>query len=175
MLARPSFFAPIAPPWAGRAAPARLGRGGWPRGQPVVAGGEESADVGEAVLLRAHRAAVGVAEDLADDLFHRTVLLPRLARLDEEGVLGEAAGVDVEGDAELAAELRSRLDVGEGDRLAAARVVGQGQHAEGDIVARLLEQLAEPRQGHVPPERMARVRRPPPRTAGGAAPGPCSP
>ena len=104
--------------------------------QLLVAAGQEAADVGQAVLLGAHGAAVGVAEDLAHDLGDRAVGLPRLALLDEPGVLGEAAGVDVEGDAELAAELGDGLDVGQRDRLAAAGVVGQGEHAERDVLAR---------------------------------------
>ena len=44
--------------------------------QILVAAGEEAADVGEAVLLGAHGAAVGVAEDLAHDLGDRAVPCP---------------------------------------------------------------------------------------------------
>ena len=62
----------------------------------VVVGAQEAADVGHAVLLRAHRAAVGEREHLARDVEEREVGEARLARLDEVGVLGEAAGVEIE-------------------------------------------------------------------------------
>ena len=63
-------------------------------GQRVVVHGQEAADVGQAVLLGAHRAAVGEGGHLAHDVGDRPVGLPGLALLDEPGVLGEAAGVE---------------------------------------------------------------------------------
>ena len=65
-------------------------------GHVVVVQGQEAADVDQGVLLGAHGAAVGVAEELARDLLDAPVLLPGLAPLDEPGVLGEAGAVQEE-------------------------------------------------------------------------------
>ncbi|HUG42489.1 MAG TPA: hypothetical protein VMM12_18645 [Longimicrobiales bacterium] len=48
-------------------------------GQSGVVGGQQPADVGEAVLLRGERAAVGEAEDLADDVGDVALRLALLA------------------------------------------------------------------------------------------------
>jgi hypothetical protein len=61
--------------------------------------------IGEGVLLRAHRHAVGVSEHVAHDVDQRAPALSRLALPDEPGVLGEAASID---DERLAEAMRQR-------------------------------------------------------------------
>ena len=61
-----------------------------------VVQGHEAADVHQRVLLGAHGAAVGMAEELAGDLLDAAILLAGLAPLDEPGVLGEARAVEVQ-------------------------------------------------------------------------------
>ncbi len=63
-------------------------------GQVVVAHGEPAADVGQAVLLGAHRHAVGERRHLPHDVGDVALGLAGLALADEPGVLGEAAGVE---------------------------------------------------------------------------------
>ena len=82
-------------------------------GQRVVAHREPAADVGEAVLLGAHRHAVGEGRHLAHDVGDRTVGLARLAGLDEPRVLGEPAGVEEERHAVAVAD---RADLRAGSR-----------------------------------------------------------
>jgi hypothetical protein len=65
-------------------------------GELVVVDREPAADVGERILLRAHRHPVGKHGDLADDLRDRAVALAGLALADQPCVLGEAAGVEEE-------------------------------------------------------------------------------
>ena len=71
----------------------------------VVVQRQEAADVGHAVLLGAHRAAVGVAEHLLGDRQRRLIGVALFAQLDEPGVLGEAAGIEEEGDAVAMAQI----------------------------------------------------------------------
>ncbi len=66
--------------------------------QQIVVGAEKSADVGHAVFLGAHGAAVAEGEHLLGNLLGSFVLIAGLAQLDEVGVLGEAAGVKVQRD-----------------------------------------------------------------------------
>ena len=65
-------------------------------GEHVVVGAEEAANVGHAVFFGGHGAAVAQAEHLLRNLFRSFVGVAGLAKLDEPGVLGEAAGVEVE-------------------------------------------------------------------------------
>ena len=108
------------------------------RAQLGVARGEEAAHVDDGVLLGAHGAAVGQVAHLAHDLAHRLVGVAGLAQLDEVGVLGDAAGVEVERLAVLAADLGDGAHVGQRDRLAAAGVVGDGDHDERDALGAVL-------------------------------------
>ena len=64
----------------------------------------------------------------------RAVRLSFLAQLDEVGILGEAAGVDIERDAVLAADRRDGARIRERYRLPAAGVVGDGEHADRDLL-----------------------------------------
>jgi hypothetical protein len=119
-------------------------------GQLVVVGRQESPDVGEPVLLGRHRAAVGVGEHLAGDVSSRTVRESLLALLDEERVLRESTGVQIERDVMLSADLRDGPYVGHRDGLAPARVVGDGQHAHGDpLRAHFVDQRPEGTDVHV--------------------------
>ena len=104
-------------------------------GEQVVVGAEESADVGHAVFLGAHGAAVAEGEHLLGDLLGSFVLVAGLAELDEVGVLGEAAGVKVQRDVVAAAERADLAGIGHGDGLAAAGVVGDGEHDERNALA----------------------------------------
>ena len=65
---------------------------------------QEAADVDHAVLLGRHGAAVGQANISRAISIGRPVGVARLPQLDEVGVLGEAAGVEEERDAVLAAD-----------------------------------------------------------------------
>ena len=99
---------------------------------------QPAADVGEAVLLRRHRHAVGERRHLAHDVGDRPVGLARLALLDEPGVLGEAAGVEEQRHAVAVADRAHRAQVLERDRLAAARVVGDGHEHDRDALGAAL-------------------------------------
>ncbi len=86
----------------------------------VVIAAEEAADIREGVLLGGEGAAIGEREHLLRDLFGRPCGVAGLALPDEPGVLGEAAGIQVERNAVSGADALHRLDVGQGYRLAAA-------------------------------------------------------
>ena len=99
----------------------------------VVVGAEQAADVGEGVLLGGEGAAVGEREHLLRDLFRRPIGVAGLALADEPGVLGEAAGVQVERESVAGTDGFDGLDVGHRDGLAAAGVVGDGEHDQRDV------------------------------------------
>ena len=101
------------------------------------------ADVGEAVLLGRHRAAVGQGEHLLRDRLRRAVSAALLADLDEVRVLGEAAGVEEEGLAVAVAQLPHAAQVLERDRLPAAGVVGDRHHHERHALAVCLQRPLE--------------------------------
>ena len=92
-----------------------------------------------------------------DDVDDRTVRLARLAGLDEPRVLGEPAGVEEQRDAVAVAHGTDRAQVLERDRLAAARVVRDGDEDDRDAVAVGVEQGLEPSDVHVPLERVDRL------------------
>ncbi len=64
---------------------------------------EETADVGEPVLFRRHRAAIGEAEHLSRDVARRLRAVALFALLHEPGVLGKPARVQEERLAEAVA------------------------------------------------------------------------
>ena len=105
-------------------------------GERVVVHGQPAADVGQAVLLGAHRHAVGEGGHLADDVGDGDAAVARLALVDEPGVLGEAAGVEEERQAVAVADLAHAAQVGHRDRLAAARVVGHGHEDDRHVGGR---------------------------------------
>src|ERR1700686_3196935 len=92
----------------------------FPLGEGAVVGAKESAVVGHAVFFGGHGAAVAVVEHFLRDFFGRFIFVAGFAEFDEVGILGEAAGVEVERDAMLAAEGADGFDVLHGDGLAAA-------------------------------------------------------
>ena len=95
-------------------------------------------------------------EHLLGDALHRHVGVARLAHLDEHGVLGEAAGVE---DERLAVAVQERgvgAQVLHRHRLAAAGVVGDGDHPEGDAVGLPPEQRLDPAEVDVPLEGVER-------------------
>ncbi len=104
-------------------------------GEDVVVGAEEAADVGHAVFLGAHGASVTEREHFLGNLLGSFVGVAGLAEFDEVGVLGEAAGVEVERDVVLVADGADGASVFHGDGLAASGVIGDGEHDEGDAVA----------------------------------------
>ena len=68
-------------------------------------------------------------EHLLGDAFRGPIGVARLALVDEPGVFGEAAGVQIERECHAArSHALDRLDVGHGDRLPAAGVIGDGEH-----------------------------------------------
>ena len=104
-------------------------------GEDVVVGAEEATDVGHAVFFGGHGAAVAVAEHLLCYFFRSFVGVAGLAEFDEPGVLGEAAGVEVERDVVALADGADRADVLHGNGLAASGVVRDGEHDERDVFA----------------------------------------
>ena len=81
-------------------------------GQIVVIEGQETADIGHAVLLGAHRAAVGVRKHFLGDLERGPVGVTRFALLDEPGVLCKAAGIQDQRNAVGTAELAGGAEIG---------------------------------------------------------------
>ncbi len=128
------------------------------RASSAIARGEEAAHVHDGVLLGAHRRALGQRAHLADDLAHALLGVSGLAELDEVGVLGQAAGVEVERRVVLGADRGHLAHVGKRDRLPAAGVVGDGEHDERDAVGAVLgERLTEAVDVHVALEGVVRV------------------
>ena len=71
-------------------------------------------------------------------------------RFDEVGIFSEAAGVDIQGDAMLPADLLCFAGVGHRHGLAAAGVVGDREHHERDFLGALaIDQLLEAKRVHV--------------------------
>ena len=94
-------------------------------------------------------------EHLLRNLLGRFVFVARLAQLDEPGVLGEAAGVEVERDAVPLADGADLAGVFHGDRLAAAGVVGDGEHHQRNaLAADARDELFQRGDVHVAFERM---------------------
>jgi len=89
----------------------------------LVAQREKAPDVGEPILLRAHRAAFREREDLPDDFGDGATRLPRLPLPDEPGVLRESTRVDQQRNSVAAAELVCLADIGKRDRLPASGIV----------------------------------------------------
>ena len=104
-------------------------------GEQIVVGAEEAADVGHAVFLGGHGASVAEAEHFLGDFFGSFVCVSLLAQLDEPGVFGEAAGVEVERDSVALADSADLAHIFHGDGLASAGVVGDGEHDERDAFA----------------------------------------
>ena len=63
--------------------------------QDVVIGAKEAADIGEAIFLRGHGAAIGVGKHFAGNFSRSFIGVARLAQLDEVGIFREAASIDV--------------------------------------------------------------------------------
>ena len=98
---------------------------------------------------------IGQRGHLAHDVGNRAVRVPGLALLDEPRVLGEAAGVQEERQAVSVADGSHATQVLEADRLAAARVVGDGDHHQGNgLRAALPDEGVERVEVHVALERM---------------------
>src|SRR3954466_1490437 len=126
------------------------------RRQALVVGGQESADVGQSVLLGRHGAAVRVGEQLPSDLDRAPSGVTVLPELDEVGVFGEPAGVDIQWDPIFFADPGYGPYIGHRDRLTPTGVVGDGQHAERDPLGTYVGN--QPTQGvhiHVAFERVA--------------------
>ena len=75
------------------------------------------------------------SEHLLRDLLGSLCVVAFFAQLDEVGVLGEAAGVEVERNAVLPANRADGASVLHRDRLAAAGVVGDGEHDQRNAFA----------------------------------------
>ena len=126
-------------------------------GEQVVVGAEEAADVGHAVFLGGHGASVAVAEHFLRDLFGSFGFVSFFAQLDEPGIFGEAAGVEVERDAVALADGADLADVFHGDGLASAGVVGDGKHDQrNSLAAYALDQCFKRGNVHVAFEGMRR-------------------
>src|SRR5208282_1930724 len=100
-------------------------------------------------------AAVAIAKHLLCDLFRSLRFVTALPGLDEVGILGETAGVEVERDAMLPANCADRFHIFHRDRLASAGVVGNRQHDQGHMLAAYaLDEGLEGLDVHVPFEGM---------------------
>jgi hypothetical protein len=120
----------------------------------VVVDGQPASDVRESVLLCAHGHAICDGEHVAHDGLDAAGSLARLAALDEPRVLGEPASVDDQWLAEAPGDRCRGADVGEAHRLAAAGVVGDGEHHDRHALARLFQQSLEPFEIDVALERV---------------------
>ena len=94
----------------------------------IVVGAEESADVGHAIFLGGHGAAVAVGEHFLSDFFWRLVGVTFFAKFDEVGIFGEAAGVEVERDVVVLADGADGFHVFHGDGLTASGIVSHSEH-----------------------------------------------
>jgi hypothetical protein len=125
----------------------------------VIANGDEAADVGNRVFLRAHQDRVRLGEELMHDLAERTAGPALFPLADEPGVLGEARDVHDELLAVAVCERRYLTNVGERHRLATARVVRDREHHDRDPLAvRPVQQLPESVHVHIAFERSLDVR-----------------
>ena len=75
-------------------------------GEHVVVGAEKAADIGHAVFLGGHGAAVAEGRTSPARSAWEFFLIAGFAQLDEVGILGKAAGVEVKRNVVLAAERR---------------------------------------------------------------------
>ena len=101
----------------------------------LFADAEETAHVGDGVLLRTHREDVRVREELLGDLTRGLVRIARLALLDEERVLRVAGGIDHDREVMTFRDLGGRLHVGHRHRLAPDGVV-RDRHDDASNVLR---------------------------------------
>src|SRR5579884_1958190 len=72
--------------------------------QNVIIGAEEAADIGHAVFLSRHGATVAEREHLLRNLLRSLKGVSRLAQLDEIGILGKSACVEIQRNAVPAAD-----------------------------------------------------------------------
>ena len=108
-------------------------RFGFLLGEAAVVGAEQTSDVGEGVFLGRESAAVGEREHLLCDLFGGPSGVTGLLLFNEPRIFGETAGIEIEGEIVAAGDLTNRFDVGERNGLAAAGVIGDGDHDQGDV------------------------------------------
>ena len=115
-----------------------------------IAEGNKTTDVNNGVLLGAHGTAIGIRAHLKHNIFHRHVRVFRIPDLDEPGIFRKAAGIQKEGDTETVINLGSPANIVHGNRLSGCRVIGDGEHSQGDILrANLLNKLFQFLQIHV--------------------------
>ena len=127
-------------------------------GEVVVVQRQPAADVGQAVLLGAHRHAVGQRRHLPHDVGDRSLGVAGLALADEPGVLGEAAGVEEQRHLVAIAERPHAAQVLQRHGLTAAGVVGDGHEHRGHVGGPLRQEGVEAIEVHVPLERVHRGR-----------------
>ena len=96
----------------------------------VVVHAQEAADVDQAILLAAHRAAIGVAHHFLEDGGDADLGVALFALLDEVGVLDAARRVVHHLDAMPGTQRFDRAHVGHAHRLAAGEV---NRHREADV------------------------------------------
>src|SRR5215472_3881815 len=124
-------------------------------GEQIIIRAQEATDIDEAVFFGGHGAAVGMGEDFACDFEGSFVGVAGFAQFDEVGVFGETAGVDVQRNPVLFADLFYCADVGQRDGLATAGIVGDREHDEGNLFgAFAFDQFGEARGVHVAFERV---------------------
>jgi len=127
---------------------------GDPELQFLIPQPDETADIDDGVLLGAHGAAVSIGEHLPDDFRDGLFRIVLISLLDEPGILGKAAGVDEKGDAVFVINLPGLANVVHGDGLTGGRIVGDGDHPQGDILrADFIDESFQPFEVHIPLER----------------------
>jgi hypothetical protein len=144
-------------PAVGREALGEDEHGAAPLGPLVGVHGQPAADVGQGVLLAAHRHSVSQGGHLADDVGNGGIGVTILALLDEPGILGEAAGVQEQRQAVSVADLAHGSEVGQRHRLSATGVVRDRDEHHRDVVDAALPDQGLQRIGvHVALEGMDR-------------------
>ena len=93
---------------------------------------QESADIGEGIFFGGHRAAVSIAEHFTRNIDGGGVFVAGLMQFYKKSVFGEAACIDIKGNARSSRDATDLANIGHRDRLATSRVVGDRDHDERD-------------------------------------------
>src|SRR3974390_159594 len=101
--------------------------------EKVVISAQKSADISEAIFLGGHGAAVRMRKNLLGDFARRLIRVSRFSQLDEVRVFREAAGIDIERNAVLFADLFDLANVGKRNRLTAPGIIRNREHYQRNL------------------------------------------
>ena len=116
--------------------------------QQVVIGAKKTANIRHAIFLGRHGAAVAVAEHFLRNLLGRFGFVSRLTQLDEVGIFGEAASIEIKRDFMFAANRANLPDIFHRNRLAASGIIGDGEHDQRNTIAADARRSALPAPSH---------------------------